>query len=478
MAESPRGDRPAAPTHGTVEAIYDEVRRAASPVPPSASLPTPAVACVLWRPAPTGREVYLTRRSFGRTFLGGFWGFPGGAIEPTDPTAAAACAREVAEELGVTLPDDTSAYRLIGRFVTPAVSPLRYDCLYFLVEAPRGAAPDPTVSPELDRGEWITPAAALDRIRGGTWLAPTPIEMTLAELAKGDLAGLEDRLAEASRLDRSARLWFFCDGIGIAPLATLTLPPATHTNAWVFGVRELVVVDPGSHDPAEQEALAEELERRVATGARVRAILLTHHHADHTSGAAALAARIGAPIWAHPETARRVPFAIARQLDDGDVIDLGVRRLRCVFTPGHAPGHLCFLEEETGWMAAGDMVASVGTILVDPSEGDMRIYLESLARMAALAPRVLLPAHGAPIADPAGKLAEYIRHRLGREEEVFAALAGRGRSPARDLVPIAYRDTAPALHPIAERSLLSHLVKLAGDGRIRALGDDQWEPVW
>ena len=160
------------------------------------------------------------------------------------------------------------------------------------------------------------------------------------------------------------------------------------------------------------------------------------------------------------------------------MIDLGERRLRCVFTPGHAPGHLCFLEEETGWMAVGDMVASVGTILVDPSEGDMRVYLESLARMAALSPRVLLPAHGAPIADPAGKLAEYVRHRLWREEQVFAALAGRGRSTARDLVPIAYADTAPALHPIAERSLLSHLVKLTGDGRVRTLGDDQWEPVW
>ena len=397
-------------------------------------------------------------------------------MEPTDATATAACAREVAEELGVTLPDEASAYRLVGRFVTPAVSPLRYDCLYFLVEAPAGCAPDPTVSPELERGEWVTPAAGQDRIRRGEWLAPTPIELVLAELARADDDGLEVRLAEASRVDRAARLWPFCDGIAIAPLATLTLPPATHTNAYVFGTRELVVVDPGSHDPAEQDALAQEVEQRVAAGARLCAVLLTHHHADHSSGAAALAARVRAPIWAHPETARRVPFEIGRELDDGEVIDLGERRLRCVFTPGHAPGHLCFLEEETGWMAAGDMVASVGTILVDPSEGDMRLYLASLARMAELAPRVLLPAHGAPIADPAGKIAEYIRHRLWREERVASALTERGRSTAHELVPIAYADTPRVLHPIAERSLISHLVKLADDGRIRALGD-HWEPV-
>ena len=397
-------------------------------------------------------------------------------MEPTDISATAACAREIAEELGVTLPDDAAAYRLIGRFVTPAVSPLRYDCLYFLVELPPGAEPDPSVSTELERGEWMTPAAAALRIRRGEWLAPTPIELTLAELARGDDERIEERLAEASRIDRAARLWPFCDGIAIAPLATLTLPPATHTNAYVFGDRELYVVDPGSHDPGEQEALARELDARVAAGARVMAVLLTHHHADHTSGAPALAAHTGAPIWAHPETARRVPFEVARALEDGEVIDLGARRLRCVFTPGHAPGHLCYLEEETGWMAAGDMVASVGTILVDPSEGDMRLYLESLARMAALEPRVLLPAHGAPIADPAGKIAEYVRHRLWREERVAAALAERGRASAHDLVPLAYADVAPVLYPIAERSLMAHLVKLADDGRIRAFGE-QWEPV-
>jgi endoribonuclease LACTB2 len=471
---SPRGDRP--PERGTVEAIYDQVRRAASPVPAGSPLPTPAVACILWRRAGDEREIYLARRAIGRTFLGGFWGFPGGAVEPTDASATAACAREIAEELGVTLPDDAASYRLIGRFVTPGVSPLRYDCLYFLVEAPPGAAPDPSVSPELDRGVWIAPAAANALIRRGEWLAPTPIELMLGELAKNQDDGIEERLAEVSRIDRAARLWPFCDGIAIAPLQTLTLPPATHTNAYVFGQRELVVVDPGSHDPGEQEAIGNELEARVATGARVVAVLLTHHHADHTSGAAALTTRIRAPIWAHRETARRVGFAVERELDDGEVIDLGSRRLRCVFTPGHAPGHLCFLEEETGWMAVGDMVASVGTILVDPSEGDMRLYLESLERIAALTPRVLLPAHGAPIADPAGKIAEYIRHRLWREQRVASALADRGPSTAHDLVPIAYADVAPVLYPLAERSLLAHLVKLATDGRIRALGD-QWESV-
>ena len=81
------------------------------------------------------------------------------------------------------------------------------------------------------------------------------------------------------------------------------------------------------------------------------------------------------------------------------------------------------------------------------------------------------------LAEAAGKIAEYISHRLWREERVAGALAERGRSTARELVPIAYADTPAVLYPIAERSLISHLVKLAADGRIRALGD-HWEPVW
>jgi glyoxylase-like metal-dependent hydrolase (beta-lactamase superfamily II) len=267
----------------------------------------------------------------------------------------------------------------------------------------------------------------------------------------------------------------------MAPLRTLTLPPATHTNAYIFGARELVVIDPGSPFEDEQAGLEGELARLEAGGARLRAILLTHHHQDHAAGAASLAARSGAPVWAHAVTAQLLDgmVAVERTLDDGEVIELAgdpPRRLRALFTPGHAPGHLCFLEEETGFAAVGDMVAGIGTILIEPSEGDMRQYLASLAKLAAAGPRALLPAHGPPIADPARKIEEYIRHRLWREERVAGALAARGRATARDLVPDAYSDVVPALFGRAERSLVAHHVKLAGDGRARLVGDE-WEVV-
>jgi glyoxylase-like metal-dependent hydrolase (beta-lactamase superfamily II) len=146
------------------------------------------------------------------------------------------------------------------------------------------------------------------------------------------------------------------------------------------------------------------------------------------------------------------------------------RRLRCVFTPGHAPGHHCYYEETTGFVIAGDMVAGTGTIIVDPDEGDMRLYLDSLARLKALAPRALLPAHGPTLTDAEGKLDEYVRHRLWREARVLSALTARGEATAADLVPDVYADVAPAVFPLAERSLIAHLIKLVRDGGVSDVG--------
>jgi len=468
-----------------MEALYDQVRRATlggtPPVPP----PTPAVACILWRrPDPESPEIelFMVQRAFSHPFLGGFWGFPGGRVEPGDPDESATCAREVHEELAIVIPEGAARGVPAARFVTPEFSLLRFDARYFLVEAPAGARPDYTASREHRAGEWAAPRAALERFASGEWLMPPPVVDMLVALASGT-GGAADRMAAAEREELSRRLWWLAAGIAVCPVRTPTLPPATHTNTYVFGGPErgtcdLVVIDPASPFDEERAALDRELATLQAAGARVLAILLTHHHLDHVSGAAHLAASTGAPIWAHPDTARLLTgqVAIDRLLVDGDLIELAgspTRRVRVLHTPGHAPGHLCFAEEETGFVAVGDMVASISTILIDPeSEGDMRQYLASLDRLAGLGARALLPAHGGPIADPAGKLAEYVRHRLWREERVAAALAERGRSRARDLVPLAYADTAPALHGLAERSLLAHLFKLEADGRARREGDE------
>lgn len=265
-------------------------------------------------------------------------------------------------------------------------------------------------------------------------------------------------------------------GVVAFPVRTPTLPPATHTNCYLVGDREIVVIDPGSPAGEEQQALDALVDAWAADGRPVVAVWLTHHHGDHVGGARHLAERLGVPVAAHPATAERLAgrVRVDQHLADGDTLSLAgepPRRLRAVHTPGHAPGHLCFLDEHSGALVAGDMVAGVGTILIEPTEGNMNDYLASLRRMKELAPRTLLPAHGPEIAGAVAKLDEYVAHRLWREQRVVDALARLGLATTAALLPVAYGDVPRAVFPLAERSLIAHLIKLAADGRAEPVGD-------
>jgi glyoxylase-like metal-dependent hydrolase (beta-lactamase superfamily II) len=250
------------------------------------------------------------------------------------------------------------------------------------------------------------------------------------------------------------------DGIVMLQARTPTLPPATHTNSPLLGVERCVLVDPATPWPEEQQAFDAWLDAALggAGGARVGAIFLTHHHHDHAGDAARLRDLLGAPIWAHALTAERLDVKVDRLIEDGEVIDLEDGfPLRALHTPGHAPGHLCLFHEPTRALVAGDMVAGVGSILIDPPEGHMGTYLASLDRLIGLSPRGMAPSHGFWMADGAGRLREQRAHREKRQAAVKAALPSTPLLP-RELVPVVYgADTPPAMWHFAERSLRAAL---------------------
>ncbi len=263
---------------------------------------------------------------------------------------------------------------------------------------------------------------------------------------------------------------------------TPTLPPATHTNSYALGGREVLLVEPATPYADEQREWLAWARALEGAGRKPLAIFATHHHPDHVGGIGVLSRELALPVWGHAKTAERVPeVPFARLLDDGDEIVLEgprVEKWRVLFTPGHAPGHLCLHDEESGALVVGDMVASVGTILIAPGEGDMLEYLAQLRRLSALKGTVALPAHGDPITDPSALFDKYVQHRLMREEKVRAALRAAPKTGATlgDLVPVAYADTPVMMWPFAALSLEAHLVKLIRDGEARK-DDDRYVVV-
>jgi glyoxylase-like metal-dependent hydrolase (beta-lactamase superfamily II) len=236
------------------------------------------------------------------------------------------------------------------------------------------------------------------------------------------------------------------------------------TNTWIVGSNPTLVIDPGPEDAGHVEAVAR------AAG-HVEAILLTHHHPDHAPGAGLLAGITGSPVLAFE------PWSGEQALRHGQIVRAGSASLTAVHTPGHTRDHLVFHDPEARSLFTGDAVLGRGTSVVDPSDGDLGAYLESLRRMLRLEPDVLYPGHGPVVHDGRRKLEEYLRHRDMRERQVLAGLAGGPRTPS-ELVPGIYFEYPKDLHPVAARTVLAHLLKLERDGRVARVGgppEDRFE---
>jgi ribonuclease/clavin/mitogillin len=386
--------------------------------------------------------------------------------------------RELAEEAGIRLGGtgdlhDAGEMVFAGRWLTPPLGPVRFDNRFFLIEWPADRGAQPRVEPgELEFGEWIAPRVALARWERGELLAAPPVLHFLRVLSEMPPEAALQRLLVPSEANLGPfRIIEFRPGFLVFPLATPTLPPATHTNAILAGFADAVLIDPGSPYEDENRRLVEALR---AAGERwdrrVTRILLTHHHPDHVGGVEAMRREFDVPVAAHPATAERLAergIQVDEVLRDGDEIRLSSMVLRVVHTPGHARGHLVFHDSERRVLLAGDLVSALSTIIIDPPEGNLEDYLDSLARVAELDATLLIPAHGSAMLRPPVRLREAIAHRHGREARIVAAL-DRGLRTVEELLDAAYDDTPAQVRPLAARQLAAHLESLRRRDRAKA----------
>ncbi|MCU1266013.1 MAG: Zn-dependent hydrolase-like glyoxylase [Acidobacteria bacterium] len=495
--------------------------------------PKDAAAVILLRADtdPNNPEVFWVKRSEKLAFLGGYYAFPGGQVDPSDveariensPDAATAAmiscaARELFEELGVlavrgagslttgqrsSLLDDLESGRMawpallahydlhldardftfVGRWVTPPFNARRFDTWFFLAACP--AKQEPHVIPgELESGAWTTARDAAARWQRSEVIAVPPTMHPMRTLARGLSDDLAERFLSIPQAHgEPMRGIEFQPNYICFPVRTPTRPPATHTNCYlIYTSREVLVIDPGSHYEDEQHALHSAIDDLLAAGRSLHSILLTHVHPDHIGGVNALRAHAGkVKVAAHSFTAQALHdhIRVDALLDDEDLIQLGGEpslALRVLHTPGHARGHLCLHEPRTGTLISGDNIVGLGSVLIDPPEGNMRDYLKSLERMRALPNlSVIFGGHGPAIANPYTKIDEYINHRLEREEKILQAVR-EGAGHAKEIVAVVYTDVSPKAHAMAERAVLAHLEKLVADQLVTRT-DEAWSAV-
>jgi glyoxylase-like metal-dependent hydrolase (beta-lactamase superfamily II) len=355
---------------------------------------------------------------------------------------------------------------------TPAFQPLRFDTQFLRVLVPDDAEID-IWEGELTSGEFLTPERALERWRRGEISVAPPMVILLREWGERGDAGRIREIARGYERGKLHRI-YFSPGILLAPLKTKTQLPATHTNSLVVGEERLFVIDPSPTDPEEQERFFDLLRDLVAEGRTLSGILLTHYHPDHVGALGSMQERFPVPAFAHRDQMARLPKArFGRTLEHGDRFDLGRApdgtpgwTLTVYHVPGHALGHLAFQESRYGAIAVGDLVSTLSTILVDPSDGHLATYLDSLRFLASVTTGTLYPGHGPPAREGRIVIQKTLEHRKDRETQLLATLTTEPQ-PLKELLRRIYTDVDPSVFPLAERSLLSGLIKLEEEGRAR-----------
>lgn len=407
-------------------------------------------------------------------WLGRGKGVAPGSLEERRRTmlAGEATFREILTECGQHL--DARDFTPLCRITTPPFTPRRYDTWFFQCRAPNGARVE-IVPGELVGGAFSRPAEALERWERGEVLIVPPAIILLGGLARTGPDAFANWASQFtdSYARGSLHQVYFTPGVLLAALRTPTRPPATHTNTYLIGTEMPYVVDPAPVDPVEQDKLWSLLDELTAEGRSPKGILLTHYHPDHVGAVAACQQRYGLSVRAHRDTMARLEgIDFGECVEEGEELDLGTSpdgqlgwKLRAYHVPGHAPGHLAFQESRYQALVLGDLVSTLSSILIDPRDGHLATYLNSLKLLESVADGTVYPGHGPPAREGRKAIEAALRHRRDRERQLLRALTPELQSVAV-LVPQVYQDVDENMWELAGRSLTSGLIKLQEEGKV------------
>lgn len=408
----------------------------------------------------------------------------------------------------LTIPLDRLAY--LGHWTTPPGPPRRFDTRFFIAPAPEGQAASHDGTETIDQ-VWLAPTEALDDHRAGRRLLGLPTLQTLRLLSdfnttesamryahanppapspgkpwpairKGRTVELEPGAPaydEAAKLDPEGEGTTRAEIVPGEPVEIaagvirLTAPnPGTMTgpgtNTYILGREQFTVLDPG---PDHQEHIDRLLE---LTGGVIDQVIVTHTHPDHSPAVATLKAETGCRVFGlqPPDGAGQdQTFCPDNEPGHGDLIVTGAGTLKTIHTPGHASNHLCFALMDQQLLFSGDHIMQGSTVVINPPDGDMKAYIESLYELLAEPVKFIAPAHGFLMGQPGVVIDYLITHRLAREHKIERVLQTAGPANLKAITARAYDDVPQALHGVASRSALAHLLKLEADRKAAREGE-------
>jgi glyoxylase-like metal-dependent hydrolase (beta-lactamase superfamily II)/8-oxo-dGTP pyrophosphatase MutT (NUDIX family) len=408
---------------------------------------------------------------------------------------------------------------VLAHWITDRDLPRRFDVPFLVARMPQGQIP---LADETEQFEpsWVRPADALARHTEGGFFMVYPTVRTLERLQKfadvdavlsacaateeplwtscpraGILAGQEARYMEHESAFGELALtspdgqivhtldWQTSQAVPLLKnLLRLTAPnpgvmTGPGTNSYLLGDVNTgyIAIDPG---PADADHL---VRLHAAAGGDIRMIVCTHSHPDHSPGALPLQALCEAADKRRPPILGLASLATARAdsaftpdrtLSNHELLRLvstgpesqTTHTLKVIHTPGHAANHLCLVLLEDGLMFSGDHILNGSTTIVNPPDGNMNAYLDSLDLLSAACDahqiEFILPAHGYALGEAKNAIAQLKAHRLKREAKVLKVMQAYPAGTLDDWVPLAYDDVHERVWPIAKRSLLAHVERI------------------
>ena len=429
--------------------------------------------------------IFTIKRQNYLSVFPGYTSFPGGKVDKEDkevvkdenlpfqidPIHWNALDREMKEELNFSLKEKIGLIKnlyLFGTAITPEFNPYRFKAYFYIVELER---PYPFIvdEGEAQSSQWSSAKDLLGQYRNNKVMAVPPIVSMIEMLAKDIQPEGEQNLTLPHIEGREVPMIESIYGVKqFLPLSN-TFPPANRTNCFIIGDAPLrLLVDPSPKNEDEKEKLVRSLDK-----VGFDAFFISHHHADHHEFLPELVAHYQKEVYMSQVTKGFIENKWGQDylanmeikiLKEGDILGKSEGRpLKVYEVPGHDEGQLALAPDDLSWFFVGDLIQTIGTVVVGDVEGDMAKYFASLEKVMALNPRFVIPSHGIAIGGT-HKLEMTLKHRRHREKTIIELL--KEGADEEKILDTIYRDLDERLVKYARKTIKAHLEKIEAEGLV------------